>query len=292
MSNRVLGILIILWFIGAGYIYYHLIYIPAQLEEKKQQELEVQNLKVIEKQPKLVLQDTENIEVSSTPNTKKIEELKDRKNSYYYLSLWAIGDIKFLENNNKLDLFLEDEYLGSFQKVEKWEIEVQRVVNNSDYLFLVLWKDRFLYNLRNKSVTDIELNIQVEYVKVWKDISEFLFKTTVWIFAYSLIAETIEYVHFFKDFVYFIDDSTGKYGYIWVVHEVEENKIQNLWLNNLISGDNFESLVVFYSPISKEKNILLESDLRIANIYTQDSDVSVDVFVIDEFWEKYKLENI
>jgi hypothetical protein len=41
--------------------------------------------------------------------------------------------------------------------------------------------------------------------------------------------------------------------------------------------------VVFYSPISKEKNILLESDLRIANIYTQDSDVSVDVFVIDEF---------
>jgi hypothetical protein len=36
----------------------------------------------------------------------------------------------------------------------------------------------------------------------------------------------------------------------------------------------------------------LESDLRIANIYTQDSDVSVDVFVIDEFWEKYKLENI
>jgi hypothetical protein len=64
-----------------------LIYIPAQLEEKKQQELEVQNLKVIEKQPKLVLQDTENIEVSSTPNTKKIEELKDRKNSYYYLSL-------------------------------------------------------------------------------------------------------------------------------------------------------------------------------------------------------------
>jgi hypothetical protein len=290
MSNRVLGILIILWFIWAGYIYYHLKYIPGQHQKKIEQQEKIQAEKELEEQPKLVIQESTASE-EDVSSTQKIAELKQKNNSYFYVSL-EVGNIQFREKINKLDLFLWEEYLGEFPKVERWEIEVQSVINNQEYLFLSLWENKFLYSLNNKKIIRILLNVDVEYVKVWKDTWEFLFKTPVWIFVYALLEDSIEYVHFFKDFVYFLDEKTGKYWYVWIIKNDEEKKLKDLWLERLLSGDSFRSLVVFYSPISKEKKILLESDFNIKHIYTHGGSSWVEVYVIDESWEKYKIENI
>ena len=57
MSNRFLGILIILWFIWAGYIYYHLKYIPGQHQKEVERQEDIQAAKELEDQPKLVIQE-------------------------------------------------------------------------------------------------------------------------------------------------------------------------------------------------------------------------------------------
>jgi hypothetical protein len=191
-----------------------------------------------------------------------------------------------------LDVFLNDVSLGSFSKVKKWDIEVQKVINDSNFLFFILWDEKFLYNIKNRTITSIELNVDIKYVKLWKDTTEFLFKTSVGIYVYSMIKDAIEYVHFFKDFVYFLDTNTKKYSYIGVIKRWEKKKLNNLWFDDLLSGNRYESLVVFYSPISKEKKILLQSDMNIDYIYTFDSTDKTQIFVMDELWETYELENL
>ena len=291
MSNRFLGILIILWFIWAGYIYYHLKYIPGQHQKEVERQEDIKAAKELEDQPKLVIQEGVDT-IDNISSIGKIEEIKEKNNSYFYKTLWTSENIKFLENNNKLDVFLDNEYLWDFPMVESSEIDVQTIINNQGYLYLSLWKDKFLYNLKSKKITTIPLNVEVEYVKEWKDTGEFLFKTSVGIYVYSILEDTIEYVHFFKDFVYYIDEKTLQYWYIWIIKNDEDKKLEDLWFNALLSGDSYRSLVVFYSPISKEKRILLESLVDVAYIYTSESEGIVNIFIIDELWEKYRVENI
>ena len=272
MSNRLLWILIIIWFIWAGYLYYHLIYTPEQKNQIKQ-ELELKN-KIIEekKEPELIIQDKKEIKLT---NLEKIEEIKEKNKSYETFKLFNGLNTYFIEDLNKIELHIEGKKIWTFDLVYKQYLRVDLVLWSERDLYIEVWTDKFYYNDKTKIISRIELNIPVVYTKLWIN-SKLIFVTKKGSFIYSIYNKTLEYFSYFNDFVYF----NG--WYIWLVREEDKRILKNLWFKS----DN--NIIVFYNSDTKEKKIIYKTDINIENIYIYNN----KLYFVTVDWKMFELENI
>lgn len=209
---------------------------------------------------------------------KKIEELRKKNSSYAYFKIDNFDDsFSFLEENGSLSLYFWDVKIWTFKKVNKAELWIKEVIWNPSYITIFVWNEKFLYNLKTKVIKNIDLAVDVEYIKSWINNLEFLFKTPVWIFVYTIQNNTLEYFIFFEDFVYY------KNWYLWIIKKDEDIKLKNLWFE-----EEKQNLIIYYNPGTKEKNIIYKTDTDLKKIYYRWE----KVYFEDANWDEYELKNL
>lgn len=274
MSNRLLWILIILWFIWAWYIYYQSIYLPNKQLEIQEQLVQQQLEQEQSQKKEIVLTKQEIDKIELTPE-QKIQEIKTNKENYKTFGLENWSKAYFRESGNKLDLYYDDAIIWNFDLVYPEYLRVETVFWTINDLYIEVGPDKFYYNSEIKSNTKIDLNIDVMYVKK-TNTSNLILLTTKWSFYYNISDKTLNYFSFFNDYVIFRD------LYIWMVKTDEKRILTNLWF------ETDKNLIVYYNPDSKEKKILFETNLDISNMYL----LNDKLFLKTIDGELYELENI
>jgi hypothetical protein len=161
--------------------------------------------------------------------------------------------------------------------VEASKLWIKEVLWNSSYITILIWEEKYLYNLNTKFMKKLDLALEIEYVKSWINNLEFLFKTTVWIFIYSIQNNSMEYFVFFEDFIYY------KNGYLWIVRKDEDIKLKNLGFE-----EEKENLIIYYNPGTKEKRIIYKTDIALKKLFYKWK----KVYFEDNEWGEYELKNI
>lgn len=273
MSNRLLAVLILIWIAGAGYLFYVLKYIPNKQAEI-QTEIQIQEAeKQALKEPKLIKQIVDEVKIT---NAEKIEELKESNNNYRTFKLDNTSTAYFLQNENTLDLFYNKKLIGNFNFVYPQYLRVEKISWSVNDLFIEVWTEKFYYNNKANLTQKIELNIDVNYVKAWPE-NKLIFVTNKWSFVYSIFNKTLDYFSYFNDFIYFND------WYIWLVSKDDKRILNNLWFTT-----KNENLIVYYNPNTKEKKIVLKTELDIKKIYLYNN----KVYLVTDDWELFELENL
>lgn len=278
MSNRLLWILIILWFIWAGYLYYNLKYLPNKQLEIKAQIVEQEKIKVkqaeVKKEVKLTKQVIDKVELTSE---QKIQELKWEKQNYKTFNLKNGSKVYFKEVNNKLDLYADDVKIWNFDLVYPNFLKVREIEWSLNDLYIEIGNNKFYYNSNSWIIAEIDLKIDVIYVKK-ATADNLIFVTTKGSFNYYISNKTLEYFSYFNDYVILKD------WYIWLVKKDEKRILNNLWFET----ENDSDLIVYYNPNTKEKRIINRPKLDVQKIYM----INDKLFISDIDWNIYELENI
>ena len=277
MSNRLLWILIIIWFIWAGYIYYHLKYIPNKQEkvreeqiiqkEKQEQEIEEKN------KPKLIKR---NIVEKELTNTQKIEEIKEKNNNYRVFRLENSYKAYFKQSWDGLDLFFNEDIIWSFPLVLADQLRVDIVKWTRKDLYIEVWDKKFVYKDNTKIISTIKLDIDVDYVKSTIN-NSIIIVSSKGSFIYSIYDKYLEFFTYFSDFIHFDD------WYLGLVNKNEKRILNNLWFES-----NNKDLIVYYNPNTKEKKLVYETELALWKMYINKE----KLYIVTDEWELYKLENI
>ncbi|MFK7780346.1 MAG: hypothetical protein QM490_04305 [Candidatus Gracilibacteria bacterium] len=273
MSNRLLGILVMISIIGAGFLLYYIKYIPYK-QAKIQAETQNQKAEIeIHKEPKMTQKIVEEIKLSPA---EKIDELRTAARSYKAFKLDNSSNAYFVEERDGLDLFYDKTKIGNFNLVYPQYLLVDTISGTEKDLYIVVGKEKFYYNNGTKTIQKIELNIDVNYVK--KGLArKLIFVTDKGSFVYSTSTKSLEYFSYFNDFVYHNN------GYIGLINENDERILNNLGLKA-----DTKNLVVYYNSQTKEKKIIHETNLNIKKIYIYND----KVYLITDDGELFELENI
>lgn len=271
MSNRLIWLLIILSFIIWGFFYWYFVYIPNKVEDEKQMKITLENEK---KEVKLTKVDNIVIETKTLTPEEKIEELKLTK-SYYKIINLANNNFYFSKVDNSLDLKINNKLVWNFDLVPTEKLDIQKIYTSGNDFYIVVWNKKYIYNLLTDIIFELDLNIDVVYIKRSDDI--FIINTEKWSFTYNKTNNKLEYFTFFEDFVYYND------SYIWIIKKGDDLRIKNLSLWNL----DWNSIYL-YNPKTKEKKSLYVSDLNLEKIYMENN----EIYFIDSSKWIYKLENL
>ena len=237
--------------------------VKKESEEKKEIEISLQR-------------SDEEVEKKITP-VEKIQELKNKKTKYAYFKLKDIWSFYFEDEINNLWLYFEWEKIWTFNKVNVWKLWIINIIWNTNYIFILVGEEKFLYNLKTKIIKTILLKPKIEYLKKWINNLEFLFKTPVGIFIYTIINDKLEYFVFFEDFVYYNN------GYLWIVKSNEDIKLKNLGFE-----EEKENLIIYYNPNTKQKSIIYKTELNFKKIYYKWD----KIYFEDDEWDEYELTNL
>jgi len=209
-------------------------------------------------------------------NKEKISILRKKKGAFFSKNIKSIWNFYFKEKWNYNELYLDNHDLWRFERVNKEEIEIKEVLWNNDYFFIRLGKNKYLYSLIVKKKYPVKLNIKINYIKPGLSDIEFLFVTEKWTFVYDKFSLSLEYIYFFRDFVYY------KSWYIWIVDKTDKRRLTNLWLEK-----ETKNLIISYDTETKERKIIFKTDLDIIKIYKKWKNI---MFVSSDNKE-YNLEN-
>lgn len=271
MSNRLIWVLIILSFIIWWFFYWSFVYVPNKIEKEKQIELSLENEK---KEIKLTKVDDIIIETKTLTPEEKIEELKLTKSFYKVINL-ENNNFYFSKVDNSLDLKINNKLVWNFDLVPDNKLEIQRIYSSDNDFYLVVWNKKYIYNSLSDIILELDLNIDVNYIKRSDDI--YIINTKKWSFIYNKANSNLEYFIFFEDFVYYND------SYIWIIRKDDITRINNLSLGLLDKNSIF-----LYNPKTKEKKSLYMSDLDLEKIYMQ----AGEIYFVDSSSLVYKLENL
>lgn len=275
MLNKIFSFLLIIFVFVAGYFYYKLVYIPYTIQKQNeviiQKQNELENKEIEKKEIKLIKL---NVEKQELTNNQKIEELKLKKNNYKSFSLKNAANVYFIESDDKLDLFLDDIKVWTFSLVYPEFLRVELVESTLNDLYIEVWNEKFYYNSLTKLITKIDLNIDIFYVKKSLN-NNLILVTKQWSFVFNLSNKKLEYFSFFNDFLFFWE------WYIWLVTKDDEIVINNLWLSH------DKTQIVYYNPITKDKQIIYSVNSVYYKIYLQDWKLVLE----DNDNQNYELEN-
>lgn len=271
MSNRLIWVLIILSFIIWWFFYWSFVYVPNKIEKEKQIELSLENEK---KEIKLTKVDDIIIETKTLTPEEKIEELKLTKSFYKVINL-ENNNFYFSKVDNSLDLKINNKLVWNFDLVPDNKLEIQRIYSSDNDFYLVVWNKKYIYNSLSDIILELDLNIDVNYIKRSDDV--YIINTKKWSFIYNKANSNLEYFIFFEDFVYYND------SYIWIIRKDDITRINNLSLGLLDKNSIF-----LYNPKTKEKKSLYMSDLDLEKIYMQ----AGEIYFVDSSSLVYKLENL
>ena len=268
--------LILVWLWYLFYVINNIVSDKAEKEELQRIENEKERQEEIK--DKIILEKNEDVQVEKQVEVnKKIEEIKRKNNSFAYFKIENLGNFSFEEENNDLLLYFWETKIWEFNKVENNELWIKEVIWNPSYIIILIWKEKYLYNLKTKFMKKIDLDLDIEYIKSWINNLEILFKTPVWIFIYSIKDSSMEYFIFFDDFIYY------KNGYLWIVLKDEDIKLKNLGFE-----EEKENLIIYYNPETKEKNIVYKTDIVLKKIFKRWE----KIYFENNNWEEYELRNI
>ena len=239
------------------------------IEKNKTTELKI----IFEKKISLKKLEEEKNELT---NLEKIDLLRKEWIYESYIKNKEWKEIYLKENNNKLELYLWKQLIWNFDIPENKETNIQEIYGSKNYILLKLWEKKYLYSLISKKTYDIDLKINIKYIKTWEN-DNFIIVTDKWSFIFNKKNKSLEYFNFFNDFVFY------KKWYIWIVKKDDSNRKNNLSIEN-----SKNDIVLFYDPNTKEKKILYNLSEKIDKIYIGNN----EVILLKESWEKYSLENI
>ena len=270
-SNRWLWIIILLVFITGWMYYYNFIYLKEKSEDNDK--LNLSNSWNIEKEIKFSeVKQTDNSDNWSNIES-KISKLKENLEYYKVIELW--NDVfYFKKNNDKLDLFKDDILVSKFDIYSKNNLDISSIYSSDNFL-LKIWNNYYIYDLSKNNTLKLELFVDIEYVKQYKD--KYIINTNKWSYVYDSKTKSLEYFTFFEDFVYY------KNSYIWIVSKNDNIRKNNLWLEWLSNNS-----IYLYNPRTKEKNNLYQTSIILDKIYYSWS----DIFFEDKNNKVYKLENL
>lgn len=284
MSNRILWILIIIWFLGLWYLYYETQYLP-RIANEKQDNLTIENDELEKNINELILKEEikkeivlakEVIEKKEISKIEKVKELRITKKAYKSFKLDDNKIVHFEKNENTLDLLIWTKKIWNFELVFSHYLRVENIKGSDNDLYIEVWEDKFYYNSNTKIITWITLNIDIQYVKIWLN-NNLIFVTTKWSFIYQKYKKNLDFFSYFTDFIYYDD------WYIWLVKQSEKRILNNLWLKS-----EKENIFVYYNPNTKEKKIIYETNVDIINVFVKND----KVYVLDSFYEIFELENV
>jgi len=273
MSNRLLWILILLWFVWAWYIYYNISYLPEKKlkEDKIIKQIELEKKKEENKIALIKIEEKKNI----LTNKEKIKELINKEKYYKSYNFDSWDNIYFFEKSNKLIIYLNNKKIWNLDLVLYNEIKVLNILWTDDY-YLGLWDKKYYINSATWNLKSISFKGNILYAKKW-DKNELILVVKNWSIVYDLINNKYNLFSFFNDFVFYDE------WYIWLIKKWDNRVLNNLWIKN-----GFNSIIVYYDPITKRKSILFETDKNIDKIYIKNK----NIYLKDDMWNKYKLENI
>lgn len=268
MSNRLLWILIILWFIAFWYFYYKYEYLPL-IEKEKSNKQEI-NLK---QEKKIWLKKIENINLEKS-SLEKIEEIKEKQKNYRSFEI-DNKKIFFRENERKLDLFYLEKYIWDFEKVDKSKIFLEKIYSGDNDLFIKLDEKKYIYNSSIWKINSFTLNISINYIKKYEN--NYLIKTEKGTFIYDFFKNELNYFSLLNDFIFYEDNL------IWLINS-EENMIKNnLWLS-----EYRDNLIISFNQNTKEKKVILETDKNLNKIYMKETkiyfeDIENNIFELENY---------
>lgn len=275
ISNRTLWFIIIFCFLVWIFIYLDNFYFPKLAEERRLLNEQLSNSWA--KNIELIKVSTFNNEdeiLNNLSSEERINQIRERLDYYKIIDLW-VDKFYFSLIDNKLSLSLNSKLVWVFDAFREDDLNIFRVYWTENEFFFNFWNNKYIYNKNTDLIENIDLHIDVLYVKKSENI--FIFVTSVWSYTYDLRTKNLEYFTFFQDFIYYND------SYIWIISKDDNRRINNLWLNNLLKNS-----IYFYNPNTKERKSLYETDLNLEKIYHFNN----EIYFIDSKSDIYRLENL
>lgn len=214
----------------------------------------------------------------------KIDQIRSKRNlekKYRLFDEQENGYFYFDDNwNETLSLYREKNWdttkIYDFEKINAKLINLWYVYNSLDNIFLKYDKKLFIFDLKAWTSKDLEFYPEINYAK--KDSNIISFVTDLWTYNYDENTQTLEYFYFFKDFLYYWNDS-----YLWVIFSDEEDKKKNY---------NFQdykwNLIVKYNFKTKQIKVLKETDINVSKVLNE----KWEIYFYDKDWWKYLVSNI
>lgn len=246
--------------------------INAKISPRKKQNFVVE----MEKQVRL---DILEIEQNTETAQQKIQRLRD--NAKYFVSFELSEDTKvhFLQDQNQLEMIYKtqdkERTISRFPLVREEDIQVRYIGDAGKELFIQVWNSYYIFSLSAGRLYVLPYTLEVKYIKPGNILWEYLVITEKGAFTYNTATQDSEFQYLFKDFIY--SDTT----LIWVIYKDEDQKKRNF---NIEDKGN---LIIRYSPDTKERKILLQTDLQVERIEWRGEDI---IFFANG--REYKLENL
>ncbi len=185
----------------------------------------------------------------------KLKEIKQKKLSRKEL----INKIK--NNNNKIIEF-------------SWaKFNYNEIYWNKDFVYFKQNNKLYFYNLLNNNSFNIEFKTDINYIKDIEK-NKLLIVTNLWSFTFNLLNKKIEYFSLFSDFI-LLDNN-----YIWIINSGDLIRKKNFWYEWV-----WWDLLISYNIINKKSYILKNISQNIKKIYIQDW----INFIEDNIWNKYEI---
>lgn len=237
---------------------------------------------ILQKQLNIQKQETlKEIKEDNNQKIDKLRELNQLKKKYSFFDLKDLWYFYFEEiDEDTISLFQNIDSnttkLYSFWKIEKNLIDILKVDQVENIIFITYWEEKYIYDLNLFKIDKVFFPQKVDYVKKYSNIYSFV--NDKWTFLYDNISKKIEFFYLFKDFVYYDKDN-----YLWVIFKNELQKKKNY---NLDKDAN--NLIVKYNFKNKDLKILEDVDINIAKIVIEDK----DIYFYDKNNQKYLVNNI
>lgn len=210
----------------------------------------------------------------------KVDDLKLKKWTNYFINLVKLGYFYIKTNWNSLDVYRninwKENKLGNFPKVWDNDMQILPIYGNTSNILISLWIDKYIYNLDTSKIINFKLSPKLNYIKIWSSFDNYLLVTDLWTFTYNYGDTIPKFFYLFKDFVY------SSWSYIWVIYKDEKDKFSNFSLKN-----NNKNVIIKYNSIDLQRKIILETDLNVAKIVYEWE----EIYFYDSEGKRYKLEN-
>lgn len=252
-----------------------------------------QNIKILSKktinlsfnlEKQLLIKEINNVDMKETQTWNQLEkfrEISSLQKSYKFFNLDTLWYFYFILNeDNTISLFNKvwsvEKKLYSFIKVSPENIDLWKVFQTDNIIFISIWEEKYIYNLLDDTIDKIFFPQSINYIKRnWKIFS---FVNDKWTFLYDNETRKIEYFYLFKDFIFYDDKN-----YLWIIYDDEIEKKKNY---NLEKKD--WNLVVKYNFKTKNIEVIENIQMNVKKIILENK----KVYFFDEFGKKYLVDNI
>ena len=288
LSNRILWILIILWFILSFYWFYKYFY-----------KLNLINIKISS--------NVSNFSWSLTnPKFTKDFICKEKrcilewippfeydiiiyKDSYKNYKSTLKSNIKKIDISLEKDIKIEEieikkisreELINNIKETNKnkitfsWnKVSWNKIIWNNTFVYIIKKNKLYFYNINNSNTFSLDFIPKVEYIKSISD-NNFIIVTDIWSFVYDVLNQKIEYFSLFSDFIIFENN------YIWIINDYDIVRKNNFGFN-----DNNWNIILNYNFKNNEVSIIDDIDFIINKIYLDGS----IIYIENNNWEKFKI---